>query len=172
LNAVPTSYCYCIESYGCSNAKVTRLKDQSNFNITSPFKYDMRFSKSLKFLEQDNFDEESDNFGDNLTVSRYIQKQDDFATSEFREYFNPEREGFLNIPYNEISMNPAALKKGAKYVLRFEEPRYTTDVDPNLLDAIGVGIQEALSDENEKSETDQSDQSNSNLRGDSAESEL
>ena len=145
----------CIETEGDSNASVTRVSDGSNFDVYSPFKYTIKYASRIKYLEKDLFETEDSQTGDEPTISRIIERSDDFVTEEMKEYFEMEdRDQYINIDFKDISMNPAILNEKAKYILRYDQPRYSVSVDSELtekrntlwLDAAEAGIQAGYKD--------------------------
>lgn len=153
---VPTSFIMILESEGDSNACLTRINDGANFDVYSPFKYTVKFKKSIKLLQKDTFDTEGPSHGDIFTTTRILKDESDFITTDMKEYFIEDRKTYFNANYETISIDPANFKKSCKYLLNYDQPNYSTVLDPDrvkakidnvLMDGINAGINKALETE-------------------------
>lgn len=145
LNDKPSNLFVLLEARGDGRASAVRLKDGANFDIVSPFRYTMRFSKNFSYLSNDDFHSEARQ----PTVSSFVKNDSDFQDEDLYNYFQSDREPRINIDYDKINVNRGVATKKTtsySYSLRYDEPRLVQFIDPKLAELKQELLEKGLKD--------------------------
>lgn len=149
----PAGYFFIIQAQGDPRASVTRRSDEQNFNVSSPGRFNCSFVKKLKFAKELNDPSEK------ITIREFVNNDEDFENSKFRDYFSPNRKTTINANYEAINVSRVENTK-KEYELRYGEGRLAVYVEPKKLSLLDVFLKNTNSTSTNTTNTTQKEENN------------
>ena len=125
----PVGYFFILQAEGDPRCSITRTSDGMNFNGSGPGRFNVNFSKELKFVT------DPENAKEVLTVREFINKDEDFMDPEFQSYFTPDRQDKVNVDWSSLNVN-RVVDNDQPYQVRYGEGRLTVYLDPSIINGL------------------------------------